>query len=151
MAEKNTNSFKHEDAVVTGDLFVSNSSPALITKVTKKYLHHIFKGHPCRTTKEKFWFYVDTRDDFVLQYNMSKKKRKKQRSLRTLDLHGTAHSDAPEKVRQFFNFVELPCDVITGDSSRMRGIVETIASEYGWVCTRPDPLKHGKITVVERE
>ena len=78
-------------------------------------------------------------------------RRRKKRTMRTLDLHGVRHEKAEEKIRQFLNFVELPCDIITGDSSKMKEIVSNIVEEYGWVCRRADDWNTGSLVVVEEE
>ena len=59
------------------------------------------------------------------------------------------HEDANEKVRKFLNFVELPCNIITGKSPEMKKIVEDIVIEYGWQCRHPDGFNLGAFVVTE--
>ena len=68
-----------------------------------------------------------------------------------LDLHGTKHEHADEKVRRFLNFVELPCQIITGNSSSMKNIVRKVALEYGWSCREKDAYNYGTLIVTEEE
>ena len=68
----------------------------------------------------------------VSYHNM--KKKKKQTKIRTLDLHGVKHHKVEEQVRKFLNFVELPCTIVTGHSTKMKKIVLSVVSEYDWDC-----------------
>ena len=70
--------------------------------------------------------------------------------MQSLDLHGTKHSKADEKTRMFLNFVELPCEIITGNSPRMKKIVKNIVFEYGWRCYEKDSYNFGTLIIVER-
>jgi DNA-nicking Smr family endonuclease len=71
--------------------------------------------------------------------------------MQTLDLHGTPHRDANEKTRSFLNFAELPCQVITGNSTRMKYIVRIVVKEYGWICYEKDSYNYGTLIVLEKE
>ena len=44
--------------------------------------------------------------------------------MKKLDLHGTRHAEAGEKIRTFLNFVDLPCQIVTGNSPKMKSIVD---------------------------
>jgi len=68
-----------------------------------------------------------------------------------LDLHGVRHSAADEKIRIFLNFVELPCQIITGNSREMKNIVEKLVREYGWHCYEKSTYNYGTLTVSERK
>ena len=70
--------------------------------------------------------------------------------MQTLDLHGTRHQKAEDIVRSFLNYVELPCQVITGNSPEMKRIVRTVVSEYGWICYEKDNYNYGALIIVER-
>ncbi len=70
--------------------------------------------------------------------------------MQTLDLHGTQHEPASEKIRSFLNFAELPCQVITGNSTRMKSIVRSVVEEYGWTCYEKDSYNYGTLVVLER-
>ena len=68
-----------------------------------------------------------------------------------LDLHGTRHQEADEKVRMFLNFVDLPCKIITGNSPEMKKIVRTVIDEYGWHCYEKDSYNYGTLVITEHE
>ena len=70
--------------------------------------------------------------------------------MKILNLHGTKHSDVDEKVRKFLNFVELPCEIITGNSSKMKKIVKVIIEEYSWVCKEKDSHNFGSLIITEK-
>lgn len=68
-----------------------------------------------------------------------------------LDLHGIRHEAVDEKTRMFLNFVELPCQIITGDSREMKNIVKKVVAEYGWYCRENTIYNYGTLTVLEKE
>jgi len=132
-----------------GDLIATNSGAGIITKTTKGYIYYFYKGHICKTSKENIWEYNDIRSrKLEIKYG-DMNRRKKKRTMRTLDLHGIKHEAADEKVRKFLNFVELPCNIITGKSPEMKKIVEDIVIEYGWQCRHPDGFNLGAFVVTE--
>ena len=67
-----------------------------------------------------------------------------------LDLHGTKHQKAEEKIRRFLNFVELPCEIITGNSASMKQIAREIIEEYEWACHEKDSYNYGTLIVTEK-
>lgn len=67
----------------------------------------------------------------------------------TLDLHGVKHSKAENKTRMFLNFVDLPCEVITGNSPEMKKIVKRVVEEYGWHCYEKNSYNYGALIIVE--
>ena len=69
--------------------------------------------------------------------------------MEVLDLHGTSHRDADDKTRLFLNFVELPCQIITGNSPEMKTIVKKVIKEYGWICYEKDSYNYGALVVTE--
>ncbi|RPG59487.1 MAG: hypothetical protein CBD51_003115 [Flavobacteriales bacterium TMED191] len=71
--------------------------------------------------------------------------------MKTLDLHGTKHSLVDEKVRTFLNFVELPCQIITGNSPEMKSIVRKIVREYEWFCYERDSYNYGTLIILESD
>ncbi len=71
--------------------------------------------------------------------------------MQKLDLHGTRHIEADEKVRAFLNFVDLPCQIITGNSPKMKSIVRKIIKEYDWFCYERDSYNYGTLIIVENE
>ncbi len=105
------------------------NTTAVLLKQTNKYWYYIQSSHKARILKSKLWHAIDTGRITVTE---GPRMRKKQRKSRTLDLHGAKHAAAEEDVRNFLNFVELPCTIITGDSAKMREIVCSVIKEYGW-------------------
>ena len=71
--------------------------------------------------------------------------------METLDLHGVRHHQADEIVRSFLNFIELPCQIVTGNSPRMRDIVKNIVQEYEWFCYEKDSYNYGTLIITEKE
>lgn len=111
-------------------MLVEGTTSAVLLRETLKYWYYFYKNRESRISKTKLWKYIDT--GRILVSMGSKKYRRKKRKQRTLDLHGTKHDSVDEVLRQFLNFVDLPCEVITGNSNRMRAIVQSVAEEYGW-------------------
>ena len=70
-------------------------------------------------------------------------------SLKTLDLHKTKHKDVEDTVASFLNWAEIPCRIVTGNSNRMRRIVEKMVDKYGYHCYNENTLNHGSLIVVE--
>lgn len=71
--------------------------------------------------------------------------------MKTLDLHGTRHRYAEDRVRVFLNFVQLPCQIITGNSDAMKRIAKRVVSEYGWYSRERDSYNTGTLIVSEKE
>ncbi len=69
--------------------------------------------------------------------------------MKTLDLHGTRHKEVDEKVRQFLNFITLPCQIITGNSPKMKEITKKVVEEYGWLCKEKDSFNHGTLVITQ--
>ena len=139
-----------------GDLLISprDNKVAFVTKTTSKYIYYLISGHQARVKKEKVWAAYDaanSADNISVNIEYcTKKNRRRQRRMRTLDLHGLPHRDVDDKIRGFFNFVELPCKVITGKSQEMRSIVEGVVKEYGWYC-EVSPHNFGMLIVTEKK
>jgi DNA-nicking Smr family endonuclease len=70
--------------------------------------------------------------------------------METLDLHGVKHHQADEIVRSFLNFIDLPCQIITGNSPIMKNIVKKVTEEYDWFCYERDSYNYGTLIIVER-
>jgi len=66
-----------------------------------------------------------------------------------LDLHGVRHSLADDLTRRFLNFTNLPCQIITGNSSEMRTIVCGIVNEYKWFYHEKDSYNYGTLIITE--
>ena len=131
-----------------GDLLVIESQAGFITKVTPNYIYYLFKGYTSRVKKERLWEYHDTDSRVSIKYG-KQKNRRIEKKMRTLNLHGTFHRDAEEKIKKFLNFVELPCKIITGDSKKMKLIVEDIVEEYGWKISTLPSNNAGMLIVTE--
>jgi DNA-nicking Smr family endonuclease len=69
--------------------------------------------------------------------------------METLDLHGVRHQQADEVTRSFLNFINLPCQIVTGNSPKMKNIVKKVVEEYEWFCYEKDSYNHGTLVVVE--
>ena len=131
-----------------GDMIVSQDRVGVVTKTTPRYIYYYLSGNIARVKKESVWYYHDTSNHVTIKFG-KKKNRRKQRRMRTLDLHGTKHEKVDEKVRKFLNFVELPCKIVTGNSDKMKLIVENVINEYGWACRILDDYNTGTLVVVE--
>ena len=70
--------------------------------------------------------------------------------METLDLHGVKHSQVDEVTRSFLNFIELPCQIVTGNSAKMKDIVCTVVQEYEWFCYEKDSYNYGTLIIVEK-
>ena len=69
--------------------------------------------------------------------------------METLDLHGMRYHQVDEVTRSFLNFIDLPCQIITGNSEQMKTIVKNVVEEYEWFCYEKDSYNHGTLVVVE--
>lgn len=126
----------------------SYGGAAVLTKKTKSYWYYYFGAKEARISQKRLWEAIDTgRLNVSYQLNM---KRKKKRKGRTLDLHGTRHGEVDNKVRMFLNFIELPAYVMTGNSIRMKKMVESIVKEYGWH-VKESIENQDKLLIEERE
>ena len=136
-----------KEGIRPGDLLIGRKPKlALLVKQTKGYYYFKIDGQIVRASKDRVWRHIDVGDFKVMS---SGHRRKKKRKGRILDLHGTKHADVDEKVRQFLNFVELPCTVITGDSSQMKDLVKKVVEEYGWN-QRDSYSNYGEVIIEEK-
>ena len=71
--------------------------------------------------------------------------------METLDLHGVRHHQADEITRSFLNFIDLPCQIITGNSPRMKDIVKKVVEEYDWFCYERDSYNYGTLIITEKQ
>ena len=71
--------------------------------------------------------------------------------MEVLDLHGVKHEMADDIVRSFLNFIDLPCEIITGNSPHMKEIVTKVVKEYEWFCHEKNSYNYGSLIIVERE
>jgi len=55
----------------------------------------------------------------------------KKANLKELDLHGVKHEDAERLIENFVLLNKPPLTIITGNSNRMRDIVERVCSVHG--------------------
>ncbi len=70
--------------------------------------------------------------------------------METLDLHGVKHHQVDEITRSFLNFIELPCQIITGNSPQMKQIVKKVVEEYEWFCYEKDSYNYGTLVITEK-
>ena len=70
--------------------------------------------------------------------------------METLDLHGVRHHQADEVVRSFLNFIDLPCQIITGNSQQMKEIVKNVVYQYEWFCYEKDSYNYGTLVITEK-
>ena len=132
-----------------GDMITVGANSGFITKTTPKYVYYFMKGYIARAKKSTIWEHYDTKDSVSLSYG-SKNRRRQQRRMRSLDLHGTKHLDVEEEVKSFLNFVKLPCKIITGNSDQMKYLVNRVVQEYGWDCHIENEYNPGTLVVVEK-
>jgi hypothetical protein len=71
--------------------------------------------------------------------------------IKTLDLHETKHADVEETVARFLNWVEVPCRIITGNSGRMKNIVEKMVDKYGYSCYNESAFNFGSFIIVDQK
>ena len=131
-----------------GDLIVAADQRAIVTKTTQSYIYYILSGHQAKVSKKTLWSAYDEREDVSIHYG-NLKYRRLQKKMRTLNLHGTKHKNADEKIRKFLNFVELPCKIITGNSTLMKEFVKIVTSEYGWSCHEESAMNPGTMIITE--
>lgn len=133
-----------------GDLIVGgNELAAFVTKVTPRYIYYFIKNHEGRVSKSSIWEAFDTRSDIEIKYG-SMKRRRKQRKMRVLDLHGVKHENVDESLRKFLNFVELPCKIIVGNSEVMKSLVKGVLNDYDWDFHEESTHNPGTLVVVEK-
>ena len=70
--------------------------------------------------------------------------------METLDLHGVKHHQVDEVVRSFLNFIDLPCQIITGNSQQMKDIVRNVVCQYEWFCYEKDSYNYGTLVITEK-
>ena len=71
--------------------------------------------------------------------------------MQILDLHGIKHENVDDIVRRFLNYVELPCEIVTGKSWHMKEMVQKVVSEYSWTCYEKDSYNYGTLIIMERK
>ena len=131
-----------------GDALIGQLGLALLLRSTRSYWYYLFRGHNARIKKEKLWEAIDT-GSLGVSYGSSMKRRRKNKHNRVLDLHGVSHEKAPDQIRGFFNFVELPCRVVTGKSEKMKEILFNLIEEYGWSHREESAYNSGAIVVFD--
>ena len=128
-------------------MILTRDGTAILLKKPQSYWYYFYKNHNCRVSIKNLWNLLDT-SSITVSYGSELKNRRKKKKQRTLDLHGVKHSDAEEKIRRFLNFIELPAVILTGDSYKMKKIVEGVVSQYGWYCSY-NSSNFGKIIILE--
>ena len=71
--------------------------------------------------------------------------------METLDLHGVRHHQVDEVTRSFLNFIDLPCQIITGNSEQMKSIVINVVKEYDWFCYEKDSYNYGTLIITQKK
>tara|TARA_B100001094_G_scaffold280966_1_gene292115 strand:+ start:1053 stop:1481 length:429 start_codon:yes stop_codon:yes gene_type:complete len=132
-----------------GDILYSKKEVIFLFKRTRAYWYYNLKGFEARISNTRLWGLIDT-GKLSIGYGTDMKYRRKNKKSRTLDLHGVAHSDVPEALSRFLNFVKLPCKVITGDSEKMIEIVKKTVKKYNWRCYN-DLMNHGMLHIDSEE
>jgi hypothetical protein len=59
--------------------------------------------------------------------------------------------DVEESVAKFLNWAETPCRIITGNSGRMKNIVEKMVDKYGYACYNESAYNFGSLIVVDQK
>ena len=129
---------------------VSNVGIGILLRKTRRYWYYMYLNSICKVKEEKLWSHID-RGLLQVSYGSSMKNRRKRRKSRTLDLHGIAHVDVKERLMAFLNFIELPCKVITGDSTKMKAIVRSVVYDYGWSCHEESAKNTGTLIVIDKK
>ena len=133
-----------------GDALVNQLGLALLVRGTRSYWYYLFRGHSARIKKTKAWESIDS-GFLKVSYGSTLKNRRKNRKNRILDLHGVSHSHAADQIRDFLNFIELPCKVVTGKSEKMKKILHELVEEYGWLCREESAHNSGAIIIFDSE
>ena len=141
-----TNSFflRPGDCIVVSDL-----GTGILVRSTRNYWYYHYNGHTCRVSKRRLWSLLD-RNKVELVYGTTLKRRKKKRLQRTLDLHGVSLREAEEKIRNFLNFIHLPCKIITGKSNKMKQKVNQVVCEFGWRSREESAQNPGSLIIDEK-
>ena len=141
---------KYKYKIKAGDIIVNKPMRlvGIVTRKTSQFTYYTLDSMGnLRIRTSKLWESID-KGRLDLGYSSLKHRRKKKKG-RRLDLHGTKHIEAPEKIRQYLNWAEIPTRIITGSSNRMKDIVRKISIEYDY---RPedDPANPGCIIIFEK-
>jgi len=46
--------------------------------------------------------------------------------------------------------MDLPCQIVTGNSPKMKDIVKKVVEEYEWFCYERDNYNHGTLIITEK-
>jgi hypothetical protein len=66
-----------------------------------------------------------------------------------LDLHGVRHADVAVKVEDFLLRVELPAEIITGNSTTNQRAVARVVKQLRLYSFHPHPNNMGSVVVTE--
>ena len=69
--------------------------------------------------------------------------------MKKLDLHKKRHDEAEILTENFIFLNELPLEIITGNSERMRSIVQKVLKGYQFKYYRKCHTNHGSIVVID--
>ena len=131
-------------------MIVPSTGIGILLRKTKNYWYYMYKGAVCKVRKDKVWANIDL-GKLKVAYGSTLKNRRKRRKGRILDLHGFSYTEVDEKLRSFLNFVELPCKIVTGNSSKMKAIARNIIYEYGWSSYEESAQNTGTLIVIEKK
>ena len=67
--------------------------------------------------------------------------------MQELDLHGVKHKKAESLIDNFLASADLPCRIITGNSSVMKAIVQKIAKNYNLEISEENDWNLGAIII----
>ena len=83
---------------------------------------------------------------------MKRKRLKKRRdSIKTLDLHGMDYDQAEDAVVNFILLEDLPVQIITGNSSNMKGLVFDILKKHNIYYYFKDWYNLGCLIIIGKE
>jgi DNA-nicking Smr family endonuclease len=71
--------------------------------------------------------------------------------MKTIDLHGTKHEEAENRLIEFVVFNEPPFRIVTGNSAKMKEIVQKVVDKYEYYCYAESAHNQGSVIVTEKE
>ena len=71
--------------------------------------------------------------------------------MKIIDLHGTKHEDAENKLVGFVVFNEPPYRIVTGNSAKMKEIVPKVVDKYEYLCYAESVQNRSSVSVTEKE
>ena len=71
--------------------------------------------------------------------------------MKTIDLHGTKHDEAEDRLNEFVVFNDPPFRIVTGNSAKMKEIVEKVIDKHEYFCYTESVHNQGSVIVTEKE